>query len=142
LHGASWLLWAQYRPVFGCLQAGFVVKCPGGGFCCLSQVCSLVYRGFLIFTKSRKSTFEYKIIITSNKPNKEEIVVWDQIPFSTDEQIKIELLKPEYKKDMPALKMNEHKYLEWYFEMESGEKIQIPLKFSVEYPKDQIIHGL
>jgi hypothetical protein len=30
------------------LQAGFVVKCPGGGFCCLSQVCSLVYRGFLI----------------------------------------------------------------------------------------------
>jgi uncharacterized protein (TIGR02231 family) len=95
-----------------------------------------------VFTKSRKSTFEYKIIITSNKPNKEEIVVWDQIPFSTDEQIKIELLKPEYKKDMPALKMNEHKYLEWYFEMESGEKIQIPLKFSVEYPKDQIIHGL
>jgi uncharacterized protein (TIGR02231 family) len=95
-----------------------------------------------IFSKTEKTTLEYLIKITNNKSKAIELLVWDQIPFSSDEDIRIKLINPAYDKDTPQLKMNEDRFLEWYFEMQPQEKIEIPLKFSIESPKEKELIGL
>ena len=95
-----------------------------------------------MFNKSNSYTYEYKIEITNNKKTNEDIVVWDQLPISNNTKIEVKLITPEYKEDTADLKMNEFKYIEWFFKSESGVKIEIPLKFSIEYPADMTIEGV
>jgi len=95
-----------------------------------------------LFVEKNKKIFEYLIKITNNKKTQEEIVVWDQLPISQDEKIKVKLIEPEYKEDNEILKIDEHKYIEWFFQPKPGEKIKIPFKYSVEYPSNTKIKGL
>jgi len=95
-----------------------------------------------IFVEKNKKIFEYLIKITNNKKTQEEIVVWDQLPISQNEKIKVKLIEPNYKEDTEILKINEHKYVEWFFNPKPGEKLNIPFKFSVEYPSGTNIKGL
>ena len=95
-----------------------------------------------LFVEKNKKIFEYLITITNNKRTQEEIVVWDQLPISQNEKIKVKLIEPKYKEDTEILKINEHKYIEWFFEPKSGEEILIPFKYSVEYPLGTQVDGL
>ena len=95
-----------------------------------------------MFNKSNSYTYEYMIEVTNNKKTQEDIVIWDQLPISNHDKIEVKLLTPDYKEDRDDLKMNEYKYLEWFFTPTAGEKIQIPLKFSVEYPLEMSVEGL
>jgi len=95
-----------------------------------------------LFVEKNKKIFEYLIKITNNKKTQEEIVVWDQLPISQNEKIKVKLIDPTYKEDTEILKINEHKYIEWFFEPKPGEEILIPFKYSVEYPIGAQIDGL
>jgi len=92
--------------------------------------------------KKTKLIYDYLITIKNNKKTEEELVVWDQLPISTHEDIKVELIEPKYKEDTPQLKKNELNFLEWFFKPGPGEEIKIPLSFSVEHPKDMNIDGL
>ena len=96
-----------------------------------------------VFSKKQKVlVYEYEIEITNHKASKEEIVVWDQLPISQNEAIKVNLLEPKYKEDTAQLKKNEYDYLEWFFDMEAGTKVNVPFKFSVEFPQDKQLEGL
>jgi len=95
-----------------------------------------------MFNKSNVYTYEYLIEITNNKKSQEEIVIWDQLPISNHEKITVKLLMPEYNEDSQIIKMNEYKYIEWFFKPSAGEKIKVPLKFSIEYPSGMAIEGL
>ena len=95
-----------------------------------------------LFVEKNKKIFEYLIKITNNKKTQKEIVIWDQLPISQNENIKVKLIKPAYKEDTDILKINEHKYIEWFFQPKPGEEIIIPFKYSVEYPIDTQIEGL
>lgn len=95
-----------------------------------------------LFVEKNKKIFEYLIKITNNKKTQEEIVVWDQLPISQNEKIKVKLIEPKYKENTEILKINEHKYIEWFFEPQPGEEIIIPFKYSVEYPLGTQIEGL
>jgi len=95
-----------------------------------------------LFVEKNKKIFEYLIKITNNKKTQEEIVVWDQLPISQNEKIKVKLIEPEYKEDTEILKIDEHKYVEWFFQPKPGEEIEIPFKYSVEYPIGIHIQGL
>ncbi len=95
-----------------------------------------------MFTKSNSYTYEYLIEVTNNKKTQEDIVIWDQLPISNHEKIEVKLITPEYKEDSQALKKNEFNYLEWFFKPAAGEKIQVPLKFSVEYPAEMKVAGI
>lgn len=95
-----------------------------------------------LINKTNKIFYEYILIIKNNKKTKEEIIVSDQIPISQHEDIKVELLEPEYKKDTEKLKINENKFIEWNFTLEPQEEKEISLKFSVEYPRKEILEGL
>ena len=95
-----------------------------------------------VFSKVNKVTYDYLIQLTSNKKHEEEIVVWDQIPIAESQDIKVEMIEPLYQKDTDKLKKNELEYLEWFYKIKPGEKIKIPLKFSVTYPENMKVTGL
>jgi uncharacterized protein (TIGR02231 family) len=89
-------------------------------------------KGFL--SKKNTLTFESLITITNRKQTAEEIVVWDQIPLSGDDDVKVTLQKPKYKEDSDQLKMTKANYLEWLYQLQPNEKTEIPLSFTIEYP--------
>jgi len=95
-----------------------------------------------IFSKKNKVTYEYKIIVKNKKKSTEKIKIQDQIPIAQHNDIKIELIKPKYKEDTDEIKINEFKHIEWNYEIEAGREIIIPLKFSIEYPRDEILRGI
>lgn len=104
-------------------------------------------KGFL--SKSKKKTFEFKITVQSFKKNDEEIVIRDQFPVSRDERIKVELVTPEFDKDKAVQVFNSgnvekrsNGMLEWKFKIKPQEKVEIRLKYTVEYPRELLIEGL
>ncbi|HNX96604.1 MAG TPA: mucoidy inhibitor MuiA family protein [Candidatus Aminicenantes bacterium] len=94
-------------------------------------------KGFL----SKKNTLlcESRIVLTNRKQAGVEVVVWDQIPASVQEDIRVSLLQPEYKGDTDKLKKTASDFLEWFYELKPGEKVEIPLAFQIEYPLDKKI---
>ena len=95
-----------------------------------------------LFSKKTKIIYEYLTEITNNKKTEEELVLWDQLPITSQQDIAINLMEPQYDKDTPTLKKNELNYFEWLFKMKPGEKIKLPFVFSVEYPKEKRLTGL
>jgi len=95
-----------------------------------------------VFSKTNNFVYEYLIEVTNNKKTKEDIVVWDQLPVSNHEKIAVKLMSPALKENDDSFKMNEFKYLEWFYQPKAGEQFQIPLKFSVEYPQEMNVTGL
>ena len=95
-----------------------------------------------VFEKKTKVVYEYLTEITNNKKTGEELVVWDQTPISSHEDIVVKLVEPQFDKDNPAIKKNELNYTEWFFKMNAGEKIKIPFVYSVEYPQGRQVTGL
>jgi uncharacterized protein (TIGR02231 family) len=95
-----------------------------------------------LFSKKNKIVFEYKIEIKNNKKIDCLIKIKDQIPVSQNQDIKVELLDPKYKEDSPNLKKTDDGIIEWNQKINPGEKFQIGLKFSVEYPREIEVTGL
>lgn len=94
-------------------------------------------KGFI--SKKNTLAFESLATVSNRKKTEEEIVIWDQIPLPEHEDIRVTLLKPRYKEDSDQLKLTKANFLEWYFRMEPGKKVEIPLSFTVEYPPDKEI---
>jgi uncharacterized protein (TIGR02231 family) len=92
----------------------------------------------------RKTRFiyEYLILLTNHKKTDEKINIQDQIPISKHQDIEVRLLEPNYKQDTDILKKDQWDKLEWDLTLTAGEKKEIPLKFSVESPKDVTVEGL
>ncbi len=97
-------------------------------------------KGFM--SKKTNIVFEYQIIITNNKKTNEKIIIFDQIPISQHDDIKVELNTPKYKEDTDDLKINKQKIIEWHKELDAGEKITIDFIFSVENPQNMRISGI
>lgn len=95
-----------------------------------------------LLNKVDKFTYSYKITLTNNKKTTEEIVVWDQLPISSQQKLLVELIDPVYREDSESFKKNDLNYLEWFFKLSPGEKKIVPLVFSVEHPQGMLITGL
>lgn len=92
--------------------------------------------------KRTKVSFEYQIMLTNNKKTRETVVVWDQLPISSEEEIQVECTAPEFKEGQVSPKKNDQQFIEWYFELDQGKKVTVPLSFSVKYPKGRSMQGL
>ena len=92
--------------------------------------------------KTLRTVYDYVFKIKNSKPTAIELVVWDQIPFSDHEDIKVVLEEPKYEKDSENLKMSDGKSLEWRFNLKPDEKKDVPFRFAIERPEGTIIQGL
>ena len=95
-----------------------------------------------VFDKKVKLVYEYQTEISNNKKSEEELVLWDQIPISSHQDITVKLVEPQFEKDSAVIKMNEQNYIEWLFTMKPGQKIKVPFVYTVEYPQGKQVTGL
>ncbi len=99
-----------------------------------------------VFKKKNVLVYKRFITIKYHKKTQEELVVWDHMPMSKDEAIKVELVEPIIKKKSNGNKsdgvvLTKRKMLEWFFKPKPGDKIEIPIQFTVQYPKDKELQG-
>lgn len=86
----------------------------------------------------RRITYEYLITIQNNKKTAEKIVVTDQVPVSRNEKIVVRQMVPA----QGELKPDNEGRLKWTLDLKPGEKRDLMVKFTVEYPKEVEVVGL
>jgi len=92
--------------------------------------------------KTIRTVYDNVFKIQNSKSTAIELVVWDQIPISDHEDIKVILEEPKYEKDSENLKMSDGKLLEWRFNLKPDEKKDVPFRFAIERPEGTLIQGL
>jgi len=85
-----------------------------------------------------RHTYEYLITIQNNKRTPERVLVADQVPLSRNEKIAVKQLVPEAREVKPT----DEGTLKWTLDLKPGEKRELTVKFSVEYPNDVNVSGL
>ncbi len=95
-----------------------------------------------VFEKKNRYIYLFETQITNAKKSDIEIVLWDQLPISSDKSVVVKLIEPKYSKDSETLKKTNQEIFEWLLKLKSGEKTKVPLSFSVEYPADGYLQGL
>ena len=97
--------------------------------------------------KGRRITYEFLVTITNNKKTAERVVFKEPLPVSRHEKIEVSLLTPAESdvgtKEKPKdVTREEDGKLVWRLDIKPGEKREIPLKFTIEYPGDLNVSGL
>ena len=92
--------------------------------------------------KTVRTVYDNVFKIKNSKSTAIELVVWDQIPISDHEDIKVVLEEPKFEKDSENLKMSDGKSLQWRFNLKPDEKKEVPFRFAIERPEGTLIQGL
>ncbi len=89
-----------------------------------------------ILKKKQNLLHKRLIKIKNKKPQKIELVVFDQVPVAKNDDIKVKLIRPKRnsKSKGQTIHFNNLGGIEWVFHPEPGEEIQIPLEYSLQYP--------
>lgn len=86
----------------------------------------------------KRITYEYLVTLQNNKKTAARMIVADQVPVSRNEKIVVKQLVPDAKE----LKPTAEGALKWTLDLKPGEKRELTVKFSIDYPKDIEITGL
>ncbi len=92
--------------------------------------------------KTARTVIDQVFKVKNGKAADIELVLWDQVPITNHEDIRVVIEEPRYEKDSDFLRMNETKFLEWRLLLKGGEKKDVPFRFAVERPEDMDITGL
>jgi len=92
--------------------------------------------------KTLRTVFDQVFKLKNGKATDIELVLWDQVPASNHEDIKVVFEEPRFEKDTDDLKLNESKFLEWRLPLKAGAKQDLPFRFAVERPEDIQVVGL
>lgn len=88
------------------------------------------YTSKKLIGKNKKETIGWNIIIKNNKSQEISMIVLDQVPISTLDEIEIEIIKTS------NAKLNSDTgEVKWKFKLASKNQKEIELKYSVKYPK-------
>lgn len=91
-----------------------------------------------LVTKGKRLTYDIALSVQNNKRTAVRLVLVDQLPVSRHEKIVVKVTAP----DERELKPDADGTLKWTLDLKPGEKRELPLKFSVEYPNDLPVVGL
>ncbi len=102
------------------------------------------------FSKNEKKSFEYKITVESFKKTDDTIKIRDQFPIPQDERIKVETMLPNFeKKDQTIAAVPNgvveklyNNIVEWRLRIRPKEKVELRIKYTVEYSREIRIDGL
>jgi uncharacterized protein (TIGR02231 family) len=87
---------------------------------------------------NEKINFAYIIEVSNLKKSAQRVELWERFPISQHEKIKIEIIEPKgIQKQLDA----QGRY-RWVWELAAGQKQQLSLIYTVEYPKDMSVDGL
>jgi uncharacterized protein (TIGR02231 family) len=90
---------------------------------------------------TRKIMYTYKISAVNYKPRAAALKLFDQIPVSQDDKIKVVRVSSSIKPDTDKYRDREGVYL-WTLTLQPKEKKEITITYVVEYPRDLVVQGL
>jgi TonB-dependent SusC/RagA subfamily outer membrane receptor len=90
-----------------------------------------------VLGSNKKQSFTYELTIKNSKKEAIDLMLKDQYPISTDNNMEIELLSS----DNAAIN-KETGILTWKLNIKPGETRKVRFTYSVKYPKDQYIGNL
>jgi hypothetical protein len=91
-----------------------------------------------LVTSQVRVTYDAVITVTNNKSSTASVTVKDQVPISRHEKIKVEQLEPDPNESKP----DDQGILSWALILKPGEKRELPLKFTITYPREFPVLGL
>jgi uncharacterized protein (TIGR02231 family) len=86
--------------------------------------------------------YEYLITVKNTHAVAEEFIIWDQLPISGNEDLKVKLIKPKYSKDTDSLRIDDERRIQWFQTLQPGQELKLPFHFYVEAPRNEEISGL
>ena len=92
-----------------------------------------------ILRQRKSQVYAFKITVENFKDRLQRVVVFDQIPVSGNDAIKVELAEPTPK---PSQFEEATGKLTWDLILKPREKREIVFEFSVEWPQDKQLQGL
>jgi len=92
-----------------------------------------------LLKKTSMKTMKHKITIKNTKATDVRVVVFDQFPKSTDDKIKIKLLKPAIEEGNTETLVTEAHNLCWKRNIPHAEEIHLPFEYQVEWPASMSI---
>jgi uncharacterized protein (TIGR02231 family) len=99
-----------------------------------------------ITNNGKRVTYDLLVTVTNNRKTTEKVTFKEPLPISRNEKIVVKLIAPEEgevgTKESPKEVTREDSILTWNLELRPGEKREVPIKFSVDYPADMRITGL
>jgi hypothetical protein len=91
-----------------------------------------------LFSKTTIDEYEFEISVRNLSDSEIEIDIFDQIPVSQNEDIKIDIKMPEDR----VFSLDQYGIIKWKPKLSSKELRIFSFGYSIEYPKYKIISGL
>jgi len=91
-----------------------------------------------IFLKSNLDNFVGEIRVKNNKDVEVKLTVQDQLPRSSSSLITVTLVEPDIQQT-PNVTIEERNLITWKKTVSAGQTEVLPIRFTVEYPKDKRI---
>ena len=92
-------------------------------------------------SRTKKTTFKYKLTVENYKSKKIRVKLFEAIPVSEDDRIKININEISLKPDKEDWEDRKGIWL-WELELEPQQKQEIFYTFTVEHPRDMLVEGL
>jgi len=92
-------------------------------------------------SRTKKTTFKYKLTVENYKSKKIKVKLFEAIPVSEDDRIKIKIDEISLEPDKEDWEDRKGIWL-WELELEPQQKQEIFYAFTLEHPRDMLIEGL
>jgi uncharacterized protein (TIGR02231 family) len=92
-------------------------------------------------SRTKKTTFKYKLTVENYKSKKIKVKLFEAIPVSEDDRIKIKINEISLEPGKEDWEDRKGIWL-WELELEPQQKQEIFYTFTVEHPRDMLIEGL
>jgi uncharacterized protein (TIGR02231 family) len=94
-----------------------------------------------ILSPNKNTAFKYKIKIENYKSRKIKMKLFEAMPISQDDRIKIKQLKVSPDASQKDWQSRKGIYL-WEFELEAGKNKEITFDYTIEHPREMAVEGL
>ena len=103
-----------------------------------------------VLSKTVQLQFHQEIVLKNTKTRPVKITVTDQLPKSSEEKIKINLIEPVISSkhakgvtdDQMMIKLTDKNNIDWILTISPGESKEISMRYNVEHPSSVNIKGL
>lgn len=92
-------------------------------------------------SRTKRTTYKYKLTVENYKSKKIKVKLYEAIPISEDDRIKIKINEISLEPGVKDWEDRKGIWL-WELELEPQQKQEIFYTFTVEHPRDMIVEGL
>jgi uncharacterized protein (TIGR02231 family) len=96
-----------------------------------------------LISKTHHENIRRETRLVNTKSTEITVYVYEQLPLSSDEKIKVKLVAPDLRTKEQSLSssviMNDDNNLEWKCVLQAKGECRLPLEYSLEWPKDKRI---